>query len=130
MSRKPRRPPLPPEIKRVLDRLEDWRRRKRTPPGVPQALRFARGRTRLLSSILPLVQDALRGPPRHGPGDLRTPPADPPGSLQEKPRAVREKATEATVDAPGGLDQPAVVLSSGRGPDSVCGDSHARKVIS
>ena len=30
MRRKPRRPALPPEIKRVRDRLEDWRRKKRT----------------------------------------------------------------------------------------------------
>ena len=31
MPRKPRRPALPSEIKRVYDRLEDWRRTKRTP---------------------------------------------------------------------------------------------------
>ncbi len=30
MPRKPRRPAVPPEIKRVLDRLEGWRRRKRS----------------------------------------------------------------------------------------------------
>lgn len=30
MSRKPRRPAVSPEIKKVLDRLEGWRRRKRS----------------------------------------------------------------------------------------------------
>ncbi len=44
MPRRPRRPAVPPEIKRVLDRFEDWRQTKRARERIPDPLWAAAAR--------------------------------------------------------------------------------------